>query len=858
MLNLLPMRLIISLMFTVIVFKTFGQEVKDLGKVHFNNSPDFILSATESKGVFSYKLIDKTQNDKILFQFDMYANTIENFKNSITSKYDGLETETKDKISEPISQELDKYFFYFKNQSNYWIGNSEPLLAMKMDFNDSIPVYELKHSKMNNLKSNDVLQLINSLFLSDKSILEFKNNEFNFEFYDSLIFKNNIYKDSISNNDTLYISKFKTRLKEIKEFKPKPLKWQELYKEILYIYYEQVNLILKYKINKYEKENKIVLNDFETEIKNLENKLTQKVKDTLSYNNLISEEKINLTNYKNIIQENKNKINNQLEYIQRESDKDNDLNEKIDQYNESLKSFLKQLKDLELEIAISNEKDSTVLDTLNKNEDLEKKISKLTEHLNLLEEIKINQARIPLLESNINDHENKLVDIRSSIQPTKDSLSEEKENLKLNKKDIKEKISEELSFYIKQLNKFTFAPENIQIEINRGYIENIVVTGHTSTFIEPEFKEYLDQIFLEEKKIKFINDYPIGISSKKDIELMSDYNLYARSEDKKSSYELRLGDLITNMEQILALDRTDYSPKDSAYVIDRTKTHSKDFPKPDKKEILQIKVFSDFIGLKEENPNGLIQLEIDKEIPLVTKRITKPYVWLPFRYFVPHTGNIGLFNFIRPRFVLSKVEDNNRYLSLTEFPVLDTAGIETGEQKLGTSTLNLKQFERFVIGADLNLVLLNNPNWKSTFLLNAGMHFGRTDLASYDTISEVINKPNAHTNTYQPSYEVVWRVTGDERYGFQFSYGTTWIISDQFNFKQRPNLDGFENYEEFENSKARNRIRRFTLLAYLNLNADREGRLFFRYRSNFEPRNFELNYSQLQIGYTTSLSKRTD
>lgn len=249
------------------------------------------------------------------------------------------------------------------------------------------------------------------------------------------------------------------------------------------------------------------------------------------------------------------------------------------------------------------------------------------------------------------------------------------------------------------------------------------------------------------------------------------------------------------------------------------------------------------------SPNGLIQFEVDKEIPLITKRIPRPYVWAPVRFLVNKHSNLGFFNFIKPQFILSKIEDDQRYLILTQFT-------ESQVVQYGASTLDLKQFERFSIGTDLNLLLYNTPYAKSTFLLNGGIHFGRTDLASNDSTPQVNDFPRSFTNTIQPSIEFLCRINGDERYGLEVSYGVNWVFSDELFFTQRANTYSITDFSEFKKSEDNSALGRFTLLAYLNLNQESAGRLFFRYRFNSQLGNFANNYSQLQLGYTTFLTKR--
>jgi hypothetical protein len=285
--------------------------------------------------------------------------------------------------------------------------------------------------------------------------------------------------------------------------------------------------------------------------------------------------------------------------------------------------------------------------------------------------------------------------------------------------------------------------------------------------------------------------------------------------------------------------------KDEVVRLDLSYKKLNSFPK----EILQLKIFSDFVGIQDNNPNGLIQLEIDKEIPLVTKRFQRPYVVFLLRPFVLNQANIGVFNYFKPQFIYSKIENNNKYLEVSSF------NTEDGTVAYGVSTLDLKQHEVFSVGADFNLFLYDIPHTKSTFLFNTGFRFGRTDLALDKEEPEAHDFPRGFTNTLQPSVEGLLRINGDERFGFEFSYGINWLLSDELFFMQKAKVNGVTDFGSFSSSNENNTLQRATILAYLNINKENQGRLFFRYRFNSEFGNFKNNFAQLQLGYTTYLTR---
>jgi hypothetical protein len=415
-------------------------------------------------------------------------------------------------------------------------------------------------------------------------------------------------------------------------------------------------------------------------------------------------------------------------------------------------------------------------------------------------------------------------------------LSAKIDNIKMFDKKIEE-------YYIKQLfNSGTYEVKisSVQMEFNAGFIENIVV------MTEPTFP-FSDAITTHSLPkglptvIKFTNQYPMGFSAKRDLNILK-YEKLTAIVDEKTEFSLDFKDVVTNVEELLVLDRTDYSPMDGSIKINPNTTTEKELYKNKSTEILQAKVFSDLAGINGEKPNGLIQFEVDKEIPLVTRRYGKSDIIAPFRWFIPRKNNVGFFNFIRPEFVLSKIESNLKELELNR--VADS---------LVVSTLDIRQFEKVSVGADMNLTFMDMPFAKSTIYINAGFRFGRTDLKLADN-DTLVNNTKGFTNTFQFNPEIGYRINGDERYGLDFNYSPNLIISDERGFSQIADI-----FEAKETDKTilsvENHLHRITLTAYFNFNPGTKGRFFFRFRSFHQWDKWSNNFSQYQLGYSTFITR---
>lgn len=840
--------------------------VRNLGKVNFADSADLVLSAKVESGKYTYVLTDIKDPETPVFSFALVSNSVDVFKASIKAKL----AETSKQIAVDDAK-LEKYFFYFENQNPFLIEDAAGGNAMEMIFSDTLTIFNFKHKVYSQIKKQDVLKLLNSITTSTMSVEDFeKKDAFDKETYKDLEIKkeNQISENPTLNNDQVGTqvdpnssqsnsqkskifrnNDFIARLFEIEKGTPKPLRWEELYQEIQYRYYKYLIENIKKEVTVTKVDGDRTIQQIQKDLLTLRSKRINLINDTTKLKKENRDISFSINNSKAKKIELENQISSKLNLYkvpENGFDDNQELQRHVDtlfQANYLLASNLGGNFGIEA---------VTINDFQNKSQD------ELTTLFNS-DKIKVQQKSKSIIDLNLenvklNDLETKLNKSEASINLAIDSLSKVSEKLKSNsdtlekrQKEVLTKIKSELNA-LKNSNKFHFKARELQMEFNRGYLENIIVVGEASIFIESSLQDFKNAIPFPPLTLKFVNDYPIGISAKKDIERLGDIKLYARYQDQVH-YEMRIGDLITNIKEILALDRTDYSPLDGPVTVDLLTRKNIELKKSPTKEILQLKVFSDFVGLQEENPNGLIQFEVDKEIPLVTKRLTKPYLG-PIRFLVNKSGNVGFFNFFRPRFIFSKIEDNNSSLELTSFQ-----NIAGDTLRFGTSTLEIKQFERFSIGTDLNLFLYNIPYGKSTFLINAGMYFGRTDFAEIDSIPSSKSYPRAYTNTYQPSTELLWRITGDERYGIELSYGITWVISNQLNFTQRSNTFELTDFNSFKESNKDYGIQRFMILAYLNLDSNSSGRMFFRYISNSELGNFKNNFSQLQIGYSKYLTK---
>ncbi len=408
----------------------------------------------------------------------------------------------------------------------------------------------------------------------------------------------------------------------------------------------------------------------------------------------------------------------------------------------------------------------------------------------------------------------------------------------------------------------SFKVDSIVIEINEGFIENIQMVGKVD-----EYSDKYGHIIIDSegkaipipRTLKFENSSPIGFSRKLDFDAIKGKSLYTRGGER-IQYETYLEDVLTLYIQEHEVGRRDYSPANQKVVLKNDDPIPGELCKGLKKEatykLFEAKVFSDFVGLDETVPNGLIQTEISKRINLLTNR--KPFQFISFGG-LHNEWNVGGISYFEPSLTLSKIENNNKMLPLQSedrFVSNQYTPIKY------TSTLKLKQFENFSVGADANLILLDIPNIKSTFFLNFGFRYGRTGIQ--DSIRTAINglvqvDPNAvleyGVNTFDLSRQIMWNIYADERYGFSLSWEHHWFYLRDNRFEQVANNTFFDNQVTTDEKKDR-QFNKFRFLMTLEQSSNNNGRLFFRYTYHWQQGFWRTGFHQAQVGYSFFLLGR--
>lgn len=611
---------------------------------------------------------------------------------------------------------------------------------------------------------------------------------------------------------------------------------------------EEENLnSLKNNLKKIEEREKVLKEDIE--------KIEKTIKEyTDSYLKIVSNniyelniDKRNLNSLKNKLDPNLNE--KEIQNIKRSI---NDLNEKIINKNKYIRELDSIYKN-----KINEEKNNK---TLKDNElfDLYLKRIKQREEILNFNVKSINQIKI-------NNNLEKLNNVILNVELSNDKI-------------IKNILAENYLTYL-----WKFEIKDIQIDINDGFLEHISIIGRIKTpifknssliksidsynsklirneivdsvkvldimklnkiitnfFQEPEVRKSL-QSFLD-KDLKFENQFPIGFSSKSDFSDMYGYDLL-HVERGEPIFKLPITEVLKVYNQKLQNDRLDFSPKNQVLSISRNNPHLNneiELKKEQSSKILSARIYSDFLGFKESNPNGLIQAEIEKEIPLWTKRFPSPF-------FGP-TANKGFFNYVKLNLTFSRIEDREQNLQVS---YADEFVNNVYSPKKYVTYLDLVRRENTSVGLDANILSFDFTSPKLRLEINAGIHFAR--VRAIDSLKSETNTDLPKTNFFNKSVntlryypDFILRVRPEERFGGFIRFRPFRILTPrEEEFFSVSSRNAFLENREIKEAW----LHRIEMSLFYKPNPKGDNKFFFRYR-NTNVSTWETNgFGEFQVGY---------
>jgi len=405
-------------------------------------------------------------------------------------------------------------------------------------------------------------------------------------------------------------------------------------------------------------------------------------------------------------------------------------------------------------------------------------------------------------------------------------------------------VNAEQRLYRKQPNPNPISIEiqNVEIHLSDGYIDNISVIAKTN-------------LGEADTTLQFKNYYPIGISSKKNLEELN--KVYLFTNRKGNTYGLKMSNFFVYQFSV-EKKQFDLSPLDTLIkvkFVDNDIVKIIALEKEHKNKIFEFNVFSDFIGLGEETPNGLVQIEAHRKIKLYTK-----YTCTRFPF--------GLFQYIEPSFRWNKIERSNAFLTplINDGFFVDSTtqnGITSPNYNVvrnrSLSTLDLFLYQEMAVGFNLNLISGFNGNTKLKYSIDGIFNFGRTRVRDSVTIVDTSyfpykaitsdQEPNEYrVNTIQWGFDFKMQFFPDARYGF--TIGARYLNISLLS------LDFAQYNLTYQNNNIKDSYLNQGILGaslQLHKNFDNDSKFYIRYVFNSQVNNYRNNFSQFQVGYNAYL-----
>lgn len=265
----------------------------------------------------------------------------------------------------------------------------------------------------------------------------------------------------------------------------------------------------------------------------------------------------------------------------------------------------------------------------------------------------------------------------------------------------------------------------------------------------------------------------------------------------------------------------------------------------DVNKIITLNLFSDIVGIEENKPNGLIQAEA--KFFGSWQRSGRP----PKR---PRTGNISAFNYFEINFILSKIENKEKFLELlTHQTATDSFSYIHG--------FNLMQYQNLEFGAKFNIARFANDVHEGHLGFGIGtIRTGvRDSLVQSLTASETIITPrDINLWTVKYSLHGMYRLKAISRVGIDLSISLTGLRLLSEKTKQSAGTyDDIDiaNNQFKEYSFKKNLIATYQAQIYYFANRDESQRLYARLALNKDIGARGNRFPVIQLGYSADINK---
>jgi hypothetical protein len=351
----------------------------------------------------------------------------------------------------------------------------------------------------------------------------------------------------------------------------------------------------------------------------------------------------------------------------------------------------------------------------------------------------------------------------------------------------------------------SFKPERCQVVFEDGFISSIIVKGK-----------------LGEKPVVFSTEHPVGVSTRKAIKKLKNNRLY--DELGNTNAYIYLGDVICYEREDDVLTK-DFSPKNHKVILNE-EVQEKELYKLPVSKLFRVNFFSDFIGLDDANPNGLVQIEVSKRLNLNTHR--KSLL----------KGGLSGFTHLTPFFTWSKIEENNRSMPLSE-----TNG------SIYATPIELLRYSYIQTGFSLNIIDMYWPAVDVQINAIPGVTFTNV----IDSVSDGTSAEQAVQNNVMSSMlggEVLFKFLPEKAWGLELSSKSfyAWNLNPAINYNSIKTENG--SVEVVDPNRW---LHDLSMLITIRSGSNNDNLFYARIGIIHEWNNLYNNFAQIQLGYSIYL-----
>ena len=416
------------------------------------------------------------------------------------------------------------------------------------------------------------------------------------------------------------------------------------------------------------------------------------------------------------------------------------------------------------------------------------------------------------------------------------------------------------------------------VEIDEGTIKNIKVQ-----LLDPSSP--VSETVSPRRYLEFKNQYPISISGKFDPDKFAGVNMYCANcyGIFGLSRFIKLSDLLT-YDIVLENEKEDYSPANKVVSL-APNNPIVELRKEKRSKILDVSAYTDFVGLDQQQPNGLIQFEVKRKI-IINSR----HRLIGQRRKADGTGKITMEEFVR-RYDLSGLDAY--HLIQTKDTKGDAKFQFKESENNSSSTKSTKMDNEIVIRQDkfmpINFVWFNNVEFKLQFLKleenNRILPYERLGILPDSRNIHPIDLYKYQINAFGPTFDFVrvnytqlkfsWNVlniginwfnvrvadstvsvseTGSNYLNnFSFQPGTSFTFRPDSRWGITLGVNYFQQSTWSKNYELWNPHGLLQYHVNANLKTNEHSRLFFRFRFTHEIKERYENFTQIQAGYTVDI-----